>query len=464
MGMADLSRRLSVQFKLKTLARGRRVGVHLPRGALPLFPADLERGGGGGGGAAAANEAAACRGGADEGAASAWVDGIIRDLLSSATPAVSIPQLIHNVARSSTPATRPRRVLEHRPLRSTPPPTPSLHLRRRRSPPFPLGRASAPARQAPRELAQPQPQPQQPPPRLFPSCHKANNNSSSAQLAGGARVSSSSLSSSSSSSPPQPPTLLLLRPPAPAQLHLRRGAAAAAAAAAAKLCPATAPPSRALPRSSGGAAARTGPVHTAACGRRGRAEARGRSRSAGARQRLPLPLATHQSYTTPARIHGWCASRPKELDGKAPDDFTAEQVAPSDATAVAATTTVAAIESNENVEKENKEVAEQSENVEQENKEEAPMEPPSRILRWPPSRPASRRPRLQRTPQCRRRKRQRRRQGGDKARREAIPKLKEIRSARRLRPHSFYALRRGTSTRGGVARRADEVGGRAAAR
>nr|CAD1820697.1 unnamed protein product [Ananas comosus var. bracteatus] len=40
----------------------------------------------------AANEATAGRSGADEGAASAWVDGIIRDLLSSATPAVSIPQ------------------------------------------------------------------------------------------------------------------------------------------------------------------------------------------------------------------------------------------------------------------------------------------------------------------------------------------------------------------------------------
>ncbi|KAK1285884.1 Protein SCARECROW [Acorus calamus] len=67
---------------------------------LPLFPSDLERNNNAvtaSGIEGVTSTAPSSSSALDDGAGTAWIDGIIRDLISSSCPEVSIPQLIHNV-------------------------------------------------------------------------------------------------------------------------------------------------------------------------------------------------------------------------------------------------------------------------------------------------------------------------------------------------------------------------------
>lgn len=136
---------------------------------LPLFPSEMERGGGGGAsvdalqgmGSSAIGEVA------DEGtaggaaAATAWIDGIIRDLISSATAEVSIPQLIHNVREIIHPCNPSlAAVLEYR-LRSLTSDPPAL-------PVLPSGGALAPSEKR-RRPAPALPELPPPPKRIDPS-------------------------------------------------------------------------------------------------------------------------------------------------------------------------------------------------------------------------------------------------------------------------------------------------------
>ncbi|KAG1365568.1 putative protein SCARECROW 2-like [Cocos nucifera] len=100
----------------------------------PLFPSDAERGGGSGAEGLQLLGSSGIAGSSDDGsgdaaAATAWIDGIIRDLISSATAEVSIPQLIHNVREVIHPCNPGlAAVLEYR-LRSltlVPPALPAL--------------------------------------------------------------------------------------------------------------------------------------------------------------------------------------------------------------------------------------------------------------------------------------------------------------------------------------------------
>ncbi|XP_008804655.2 protein SCARECROW 2-like [Phoenix dactylifera] len=104
---------------------------------LPLFPSEMERGGGGSASMDVLQgmSSSAVGGVSDEGtvggtvAATAWIDAIIRDLISSATPEVSIPQLIHNVREIIHPCNPSlAAVLEYRlrSLTSDPPALPPL--------------------------------------------------------------------------------------------------------------------------------------------------------------------------------------------------------------------------------------------------------------------------------------------------------------------------------------------------
>ncbi|KAG9443405.1 hypothetical protein H6P81_014745 [Aristolochia fimbriata] len=89
---------------------------------LPLFPSERDRAEGGGPLAEAPLVAAAA---VDDPSATAWVDGIIRDLISSASD-VSIPQLVHNVREIIHPCNPAlASVLEYR-LRSLTLPEPQV--------------------------------------------------------------------------------------------------------------------------------------------------------------------------------------------------------------------------------------------------------------------------------------------------------------------------------------------------
>ncbi|XP_008788030.2 protein SCARECROW 2-like [Phoenix dactylifera] len=138
----------------------------------PLLPTDAERGGGSGAEGLQLLGSSGIGGSSDDGsgdaaAATAWIDGIIRDLISSATAEVSIPQLIHNVREVIHPCNPGlAAVLEYR-LRSltlVPPPFPLL----------PSGGAAEPSEKR-RRPAPALPEIPPPPKRIdpspsFPSC------------------------------------------------------------------------------------------------------------------------------------------------------------------------------------------------------------------------------------------------------------------------------------------------------